>query len=142
LPKKYKAKLYVKKPRKTICTKMLLVKCWSNWHLPAISSTFYACVFCTKFWCQKLQSWNVTRKSCAILFRTKKPCVKCWSNWHLMIELDICQACWPLQKNNAVWKQKKLTQMERIKTKTELGLAVAVFNKLSFIHWILFYKFF
>jgi hypothetical protein len=30
--------------------------------------------------------------------------------------------------------KKKLTQMERIKTKTELGLAVAVFNKLSFLH--------
>ncbi len=28
-------------------------------HLPSISSTFYACVFCTKFWRQSL---NVTRK--------------------------------------------------------------------------------
>jgi len=39
--------------------------------------------FCTKFWSQKLQSWNVTRESCVVCFCTEKACVKCWWNWHL-----------------------------------------------------------
>jgi len=51
--------------------------------LGSISSTFYSSIFHTKFWCQKLQSWNVTRESCAICFCTKKARVKCWWNWLL-----------------------------------------------------------
>ncbi len=37
-------------------TQKLHVKHWWNWHQKS-TSTFYACNFCTKFWCQKLQSW-------------------------------------------------------------------------------------
>jgi len=38
----------------SIFSKKLLVKCWWNWLLWSISSTYYACVFCTKFWLQKV----------------------------------------------------------------------------------------
>jgi len=57
------------------------VKWWWNWHLPSISSTFYERIFCTTFWGQKFQSWNITRESCSKHFRTKKAGVKCWWNW-------------------------------------------------------------
>jgi len=33
------------------------------------------------FWCQKLQSWNVTRESFTKHFRTKIESAKCWWNW-------------------------------------------------------------
>ncbi len=42
---------------------------------------FYMCIFCTKFWHQQLQCWNVTRESCEICFYTKKAQVKCWWNF-------------------------------------------------------------
>jgi len=51
--------------------------------LLSISTTLYEGIFHTKFWRLKLQSWNITRESCAICFRTKKGRVKCWWNWLL-----------------------------------------------------------
>jgi len=54
-----------------------------KYYLPSISSMFYACIFCTKFWCKKLQSWNLTWGSFAICFCTKKVRIKRWWNWHL-----------------------------------------------------------
>ncbi len=43
--------------------------------LPSISSTFYACIFCTKFWRQKLQSCVLGLK----FFGTKILCKNCAS---------------------------------------------------------------
>jgi len=37
-----------------------------------------------KFWCQKLQSWNIPKESWSICFCTKKVRIKCWWNWHLV----------------------------------------------------------
>jgi len=34
------------------------------------------------FWRQKLQSWNITRESCANHFCMKNTSIKCWWNWH------------------------------------------------------------
>ncbi len=36
--------------------KLFLIEIHKITDMPSISSTFYACVFCTKFWRQKLQS--------------------------------------------------------------------------------------
>jgi len=59
------------------------VSSFDQLYQPSISSTFYAHIFCTKFWPKKLQSWNVTRESWAIHFCTKKSRIRCWCNWHL-----------------------------------------------------------
>jgi len=56
----------------------------SSSDLPSISSTFYARLFRTKFWCQKtkvLFSLPFWRKK---HFRMKNASVKCWWNWHLV----------------------------------------------------------
>ncbi len=48
-PKNYKAKLQVEKNcAKHNCTKKLGVKCWWNWDLGLISSTFDTQILCTK----------------------------------------------------------------------------------------------
>ncbi len=61
----------------------------------SISSTFFVPIFCTKFWHQKLQSWNVTRESCAICFHTKKVQVKCWWSWHqVYVNHSYCPLIW------------------------------------------------
>ncbi len=58
------------------------VKCWWNWWLVSISSTFYGRVFCKKFWCQKLQS-------CVLDLKLEKKLPKRlsyekrWWNWPL-----------------------------------------------------------
>jgi len=39
--------------------------------LSSISSKLYVRIFCTKFWRQKLQSWNLTRESCTIFLYEK-----------------------------------------------------------------------
>jgi len=49
---------------------------------PSISSTFYACVFETKFWRQKLQWCVLGLKFFGTKILAKKLCVKCWWNWH------------------------------------------------------------
>jgi len=67
-----------------LCAQKMLSKCWRYWPLPSISSTFYSNVFCTKFWHQKLQCWNITRKSCTICFHMKNARVKRWWNWRLV----------------------------------------------------------
>ncbi len=67
-----------------------IAKCWLITNLKvSISSTFYAHIFRTKFWRQKLQT-------CAKLFRTKfwrqtcfcmkNACIKYWWNWHQYTE--------------------------------------------------------
>ncbi len=67
--------------------------------LPSISSMFYAHVFLSKFWRQKLQSWNETWESCPICFCTKNACIKCWWNWRQngdvwLSDSSIVLGCW------------------------------------------------
>ncbi len=57
--------------------------------LESISSTFYVSNFCTKvLFCQnpfsKL-SQSVTRKICAIIFRSKNSPIKCWWNRYIIL---------------------------------------------------------
>jgi len=58
--------------------KVLVETCmiWSQ-----LSSTFFTCIFRTKFWRQKLQSWDITRESWVIHFCMKMAHIKCWWNW-------------------------------------------------------------
>jgi len=48
----------------------------------SISSTLYARIFRTKFWCQKLQSYLLGLKLGRQKFCTKNVLVKRWWNWH------------------------------------------------------------
>ncbi len=55
--------------------KKLLIKCWWNWQLYSISSTFHAQIFCKCSFAKKLQSKNVTRyKLCKTLSYKKGGC--------------------------------------------------------------------
>ncbi len=71
-----------KLPKNDFCMKNSCIECWWNWRQESISSAFYMFIFCTKFWCQKLQSQMSLELSCSICFHTKNACVKCWWNWH------------------------------------------------------------
>jgi len=51
-------------------------------HKESISSMFYALIFRTKFWHQKLQRWLLGLKFWGQKFCTKNGHVKRWWNWH------------------------------------------------------------
>jgi len=62
-----------------LCSAMFCGYSYPGANFINILSTYYLPII----WHQKLQSWNVTRESCAKHFCTKNVCIKCWWNWHL-----------------------------------------------------------
>jgi len=53
--------------------------------LGSISSTFYVRIFCTKFWCHKLENCVLGLKFWPQKFCTKNACVYCW--WNRLLQM-------------------------------------------------------
>ncbi len=62
-------------------TCVIALQCWWNWPQEPISSTFYACLFCTKTNRAAFSSDVSALKLLAPKFCTKNAHVKCWWNW-------------------------------------------------------------
>ncbi len=114
-----------------------------------ISSTFYVRVFRTKFWRQKLQSWKVTRESCAITFCTKKARIKCWWNWHQTYFCSLAKfkrifegtikTLLPVKLYLKAWQDEFLRPL--VKSKSSVKFCLVYFSGLE-IHFANFFNFF
>ncbi len=76
----------LKDPRVRLCLIGISTCIWSNFIQNIFSQgvnfiNILRTFFLPIFWRQKLQSWNVSRESCAKSFHTKNVRVKCWWNW-------------------------------------------------------------